>query len=173
MLSAAKQRIITARFNSSLKGNGALARMSKKNHLTALQREMLAPLTGKIITGFRYESSPNHQLFSDKFSIRLRQLEHHDSELYLGIHYKLYSAQQSALNLSTNLLLTDRIERAPLLQGFEATHQKTLQGFLRQPITGFHLSVHQTVIVYCAHQALIFELERTEANQLYLGWALL
>ena len=146
--------------------------MAKKNHLTSLQREMLSPLTGKIVTGFRYEPSPNRQLFSDKFSIRLRQLEHHDSELYLGIHYKRYGQAQAALNLSTNLLLTDRIERAPLLHGFAPEHQKTLQGFFRQPVTGFYLSVQQTLIVHCAHQSLIFELERSEDEQLYLGWAL-
>jgi len=147
--------------------------MSKKNQLTALQRDVLAPLIGKIAIGFRYDPSPNRQLFSDKFTVRLRPIGELDSEVALGIHYKTYGpAEQLSLNLSVNLMLNSGSPSNDLLQGFSPEHQHTLQEFLRQPITGFHLTPDQVLVLIFSHQSLIFELDQNEARDLYLGWAL-
>lgn len=153
--------------------------MSKRNQLTSLQREILAPLIGKIATGFRYETSPRGDYFSDKFTIRLRPLENHDAEVFLGIHYKRYDPPlhtDIVLNLSINLLTTPGIEYNQPLSGFNQAHQDTLQSFLRQPITGFHLLPNHSLILIFAHQSLIFELDQEmepEASEaLHLGWAL-
>lgn len=149
--------------------------MSKRNQLTSLQREVLSPLVGKIATGFRYEASPRHDLFSDKFTVRLRSLDDHESELFLGLHYKYYLPEpaEPGLNIGINLLHTAEIEYQPVLQGFSPEHEGTLQVFLRQPITGFHLTPTQTLVLIFAHQSLIFELDREKNGQLFLGWAIL
>ena len=64
--------------------------MSKRNQLTGLHRQVLTPFTGKIATGFRWDKSPDTARFSDKFTVRLRDMEKHDSEMFLGVHYKYY-----------------------------------------------------------------------------------
>ena len=148
--------------------------MTKRNQLTSFQREILAPLIGKIVTGFRFEKSPNPALFSDKFSLRLRPLEHLESEMTLGIYYKLYLPENPApvLSLSLNLLTTEEIEFLPPLFGFQVDEFEILQEFLRQPINGFHLLPDQSVVVIFAHQSLIFDLDQEETGEINLGWAL-
>lgn len=148
--------------------------MSRRNQFTALQREILTPLIGKIATGFRYEASPRHDLFSDKFTVRLRALDEHDSELFLGIHYKYYLPDhpEPALNLGLNLLTTETIEYYPVLHGIDPEHEATLQTFLRQPVTGFHLTPNQTLVLIFAHQSLIFEVDQEQDGTLFLGWAI-
>ncbi|HEY9841397.1 MAG TPA: hypothetical protein V6D23_13135 [Candidatus Obscuribacterales bacterium] len=146
------------------------------NRMTQLQREVLGPLIGKIATGFRYEPSPNPQLFSDKFSIRLRLIDQKDSELFLGIHYKLYGSDSTprvALNLGLNLMTTEGIEHQGVLGGFVREEQETLETFLRQPLTGFQLSKDQSLELVFSHQSLIFEVDRDEdTGELHLGWAI-
>ena len=149
--------------------------MLNQNRLTQLQREVLSPLVGKIATGFRYEPSPNPKLFTDKFSLRMRLLDQHDSELFLGIHYKVYSPDTSklALNLGINLLTTENIEMQGLFGGFEREQQDTLHTFLRQPLTGFQFNKDQSLELNFAHQQLIFEVDRDEeSGELHLGWAM-
>lgn len=133
-------------------------------------------LVGKIATGFRLESSPNPHLFTDKFIIRLRSLDQQDSELFLGIHYKLYGNQtpaQIALNLSINMMVTEGIEHTSLMSGFLKEQVETLQSFLRQPLRSFNLSKEQFLTLEFAHQDLVFEYDREDDHQeLHLGWAL-
>ncbi|PKL75860.1 MAG: hypothetical protein CVV27_13210 [Candidatus Melainabacteria bacterium HGW-Melainabacteria-1] len=147
--------------------------MATNNRLTQLQREILNPVIGKIATGFRLEASPNRKLFTDKFTIRLRLLDQQDSELFLGIHYKLYAETRIALNLGINLMTTEGIEHQSLLAGFAREEQGSLQTFLRQPLTGFHLSKEQSLTLFFAHQSLMFEVDREEdTGELNLGWAM-
>lgn len=149
--------------------------LNPTNRLTQLQRDVLQPLIGKIATGFRLEPSPNSQLFTDKFTIRLRLLDQQDSELFLGIHYKLYGADPArlALNLGINLMTTEGIEFQTLMAGYAREEQDTLQTFLRQPLTGFQLNKDQSLELSFAHQLLIFEVDRDdETGELHLGWAL-
>ncbi|MGV3525230.1 MAG: hypothetical protein ACO1RX_13445 [Candidatus Sericytochromatia bacterium] len=149
--------------------------MSKRNQLTPLQREMLAPLVGKIATGFRYEPSPNRKLFSGKLSVRLRPLDVQDSELFLGLHYKLYGPDNDpkvALNLGINLMTTERIEHQSSLGGLHLEEQESLAVFLRQPLTGLHLTPAQSLVLIFAHQTLLIEWERDDNQELHLAWAL-
>ncbi len=148
--------------------------MTKRNQLTPFQREILAPLIGKIVTGIRYEKSPDSKLFSDKLSLRMRPLEQLDSELTLGIYYKLYLPEnpEPALSLSINLLTTEEIEYLPPLLGFQSAEFEILQQFLRQPVNGFHLLPNQSIVVIFAQQSLIFELDQDQSGDLHLGWAL-
>lgn len=149
--------------------------MAINNRLTQLQKDILNPLIGKIATGFRLEPSPNPKLFTDKFSIRLRQLDQKDSEAFLGIHYKLYGANNDklALNFSINLMTTEGIEHQVLIHNFVREEHETLQSFLRQPLTGFQLDKDQNLTLHFAHQSLVFEVDRDEeTNELHLGWAL-
>lgn len=147
--------------------------MSKRNQLTALHRQILAPLTGKIATGFRWDQSPNPRLFSDKFTVRLRDIEHHESELFLGVHYKYYGVPEDktyALNLSTQMLTTDSIEYQDPFMGFSEQEHEVLHEFIREPLGGFHLFPNQSLVVIFAHQSLYFEIDPAE-EQLHLGWA--
>lgn len=148
--------------------------MTKRNQLTHFQREILAPLIGKIVTGFRFEKSPNPALFSDKISLRLRPLEELESELTLGIYYKLYLPENPdpVLSMSLHLLTTDTIEYLPPLLGFQHEEFDILQEFLRQPINGFHLLPDQSLVVIFSQQSLIFDLDQDESGELHLGWAL-
>lgn len=150
--------------------------MASNNRLTQLQRELLNPLVGKIATGFRFEPSPNPQLFTDKFSIRMRLLDQQDSELYLGIHYKLYGPESDprvALNFSLNLTTTESIEYQGLYNNFVPEEQETLRAFLRAPLTGIQLDKDQTLTLSFAHQILVFEVDRDEeTRELHLGWAI-
>lgn len=149
--------------------------MAITNRLTQLQRDLLNPLIGKIATGFRLENSPNPQLFTDKFSIRMRHLDQKDSEAFLGIHYKVYGPnnEKLALNFSINLMNTEGIELQNLLSNFAIEEHDTLQTFLRQPLTGFQLDKDQNLTLMFAHQNLVFEVDRDEeTGELHLGWAL-
>lgn len=147
--------------------------MSKRNQLTALHRQALAPLTGKIATGFRWDKSPNPRLFSDKFTVRLRDIEQHNSELFLGVHYKYYGIAEDktyALNLSTQMLTTGVIEYQDPFAGFSEREHEVLHEFLREPLGGFHLFPDQSLVMIFAHQSLLFEIDPAE-DQLHLGWA--
>lgn len=149
--------------------------MLNHNRLTQLQREVMGTLVGKIATGFRYEPSPNPKLFSDKFSIRFRLIDQQDSEMFFGVHYKLYGPEQSkiALNLGFNLMTTEGIELQGLLGGFSRDEQDTLHTFLRQPLTACQLNKDQSLELVFAHQSLIFEVDRDEeTGELHLGWAM-
>lgn len=141
--------------------------------LTSLQTEVLAPLIGKIVTGFRYEQSPDPRLFSDKFSIRLRPLHAHDSDLVLSLHYKrdLQDPQQAIhLNLSITMFCSEKIPLKEQLLGFSSDEQTTLQGFVRQPVQHFRLdrrNNHFTITF--SHGQLIFDCDGEE-DGIFLGW---
>lgn len=146
------------------------------NALTHMQRDILSPLVGKIATGFKYEESPNLQLFSDKFTVRLRQLDRQDSEVFLGIHFKkhYYSHAEEAqvvLNIGINLLNTRQLEIQENIVGFERDHFESLSLFLRQPIDEFIAVDDKTLMIAFAHQEMIFDCDVDENGELFLGWA--
>ncbi len=147
--------------------------MSKRNQLTGLHRQVLAPLTGKIATGFRRDKSPDTERFSDKFTVRLRDMERHDSEMFLGVHYKYYGAKEDktfALNISTQMMMTEFIEFQEPFSGFTAAEHDVLHEFLREPLSGFHMFPNQSLVIIFAHQSLFFEIDH-ESDRLHLGWA--
>lgn len=142
-------------------------------NLTALQTEVLAPLIGKIITGFRYEQSPDPRLFSDKFSIRLRPLHAHDSDLVLALHFKRdlqHPKQDVFLNLSINMFCTEKIPAKELLLGFPPEAVVTLQSFMRQPVQHFRLERRSNRFsILFSHGQLIFDCDVSEEG-IFLGW---
>lgn len=146
--------------------------LAPKNRLTALQREILSPLIGKIVTGFRFEQSPDRHLYSDKFTMRLRHLEQPGCEALFGLHYKhLAPEEEPFLNMGINLVNT-ACETREGVEGFEGQPKETLVQFLRQPIRAFKLLPNQSLIVIFARQELIFECDFDSEETLYLGWAI-
>ena len=147
--------------------------MSRRNQLTSLHREVLSPLIGKIITGIRHEPSPRNDLFSNKMTLRLRSLDKNESEVFLGLHYKVYGPpqqRQRILNIGVNLLMTEGIEHYTSMEGFAVADHELLHQLLRQPITGFHLTPEQTLVVIFAHGSLIVERDIDEEQHLHLHW---
>lgn len=146
--------------------------MTAYNHFTALQQDILSPLVGKIITGFRYEQSPNPDLFSDRFILRLRPIDQQDSEVQLGIHFKtLGTPAQVALNLGITLVVASGQETPEGMHGFGREHLQTLGPLLRQPIRQFRLLRDQRLIVSLSHQELVFDVDNADQEGLFLGWA--
>lgn len=144
--------------------------MAAYNHFTALQQDILSPLVGKIVIGFRYEQSPNPHLFSDRFILRLRPIDKHDSEVHLGIHFKTLGSQ-IALNLGVTLVVAEGQEMPEGMHGFAREHLQTLAPLLRQPVSQFRLLRDQRLLVALSHQELVFDVDNEDQEGLFLGWA--